>query len=83
MRVGKPFPLSRDALMQRLLDRGISTRRGIMNAHQEPAYCEMVSCRLPRSEWARDSIILLPLYSSMTEAEQSRVIDEIAAAVAL
>ncbi len=31
-------PVSRDALMQRLLDSGISSRRGIMNAHQELPY---------------------------------------------
>ena len=31
-------PISRDELMQRLLDEGISTRRGIMLAHIEPAY---------------------------------------------
>ena len=38
VRVTADYPLSRDELMQALLERGISTRRGIMNAHQEPAY---------------------------------------------
>jgi dTDP-4-amino-4,6-dideoxygalactose transaminase len=38
VRVTPGYPLSRDALMQAMLDAGVSTRRGIMNAHQEPAY---------------------------------------------
>ena len=40
VRVTPAFPLSRDELMQALLEQGISTRRGIMNAHQEAAYAE-------------------------------------------
>ena len=31
-------PVSRNDLMQQLLDQGIATRRGIMLAHREPAY---------------------------------------------
>ena len=38
VRVLDHSPVSRDELMQHLLDAEISTRRGIMNAHQEPAY---------------------------------------------
>ena len=68
-------PVSRDTLMQRLLDAEISTRRGIMNAHQEPAYTAKFS--LPYSEQARDSVILLPLYTGMTEGEVETVIKEI------
>ena len=34
-------------IMQRLLDKGISTRRGIMNAHQEPAYQAAPCARCP------------------------------------
>ena len=62
--------------MQRLLDAEISTRRGIMNAHQEPAYLSM--CSLPYSEQARDSGILLPLYTGMTEIEAETVVKQIA-----
>ena len=40
VRVTAEFPLGRDELMQSLLEQGISTRRGIMNAHQEGAYAE-------------------------------------------
>lgn len=67
--------VSRDELMQRLLDSGISSRRGIMNAHQEPPYGSMFS--LPHSEKARDSVILLPLYTGMTHVEAESVIKRI------
>ena len=65
----------RDALMQALLERGVSTRRGIMNAHQEPAYAGMGALILPHSESARDQAILLPLYDGMAPEDQDYVID--------
>jgi dTDP-4-amino-4,6-dideoxygalactose transaminase len=68
-------PMSRDALMQHLLDGGIATRRGIMNAHQEPAYISQFA--LERSERARDTVVLLPLYAGMTEAEVETVVKRI------
>lgn len=74
VRVTRDFPLSRDELMQALLDRGITTRRGIMNAHQEGAYAAE-AWTLPHSEAARDLVILLPLHTLMTDADQDFVID--------
>jgi dTDP-4-amino-4,6-dideoxygalactose transaminase len=61
--------------MQRLLEEGISSRRGIMNAHQEAAYAGFVARGLEQSEAARDSVILLPLYSEMSDDEFRRVIE--------
>jgi dTDP-4-amino-4,6-dideoxygalactose transaminase len=75
VRVTAEYPLKRDELMRVLLQRGISTRRGIMNAHQEPAYRDAPSRRLPHSELARDSVILLPLFPDLSQADYSRVID--------
>lgn len=75
VRVLDRSPVSRDDLMQRLLNADISTRRGIMNAHQEPAYTSKFW--LARSELARDSVILLPLYTGMTENVAEEVIREI------
>jgi dTDP-4-amino-4,6-dideoxygalactose transaminase len=60
--------------MQALLAEGVSTRRGIMNSHQEPAYAGLRCGPLPHSEAARDSVILLPLYDAMTAEEQARVV---------
>jgi len=54
-------PLNRDEFMQYLLDAGISTRRGIMNAHQEPAY-KNVDWNLPISEACYDNVVLLPMF---------------------
>jgi dTDP-4-amino-4,6-dideoxygalactose transaminase len=66
---------SRDELMQALLDRGVSTRRGIMNAHQEPAWAGTAPLLLPHSEAARDTVVLLPLFNTMKAEEQDSVID--------
>jgi perosamine synthetase len=74
VRVTVEFPVARDLLMQRLLEAGVSTRRGIMNAHQEAAYQDFSACDLPNSERARDEVILLPLYDSMTAEEQDFVV---------
>ncbi len=75
VRVTPDYPLARDPLMQALLGEGVSTRRGIMNSHQEAAYADLPAAPLPRSEAARDAVILLPLYNDMTGAEQERVLD--------
>ena len=63
--------------MQALLNRGISTRRGIMNAHLEGAYldrgCSVLGSDLARSEAAQNSSIILPLSFQMSEAELAYV----------
>lgn len=67
------------AIMQALLDQGISTRRGIMNSHLEQAYDEPGAWRmassLQRSVTAQRNAIILPLYAQMTEAELHFVVD--------
>jgi dTDP-4-amino-4,6-dideoxygalactose transaminase len=55
-------PLARDELMQALLDKGIATRRGIMNAHQEGSYSG-THYQLEQSERASDGVILLPFFN--------------------
>jgi dTDP-4-amino-4,6-dideoxygalactose transaminase len=72
VRVCHDAPVTRDMLMQHLLDIGISSRRGIMNAHQEPAYASIFS--LQYSEQARDSVILLPLFNGMKKEEVEEVV---------
>lgn len=73
VRVTPACPVARDDLMRRLLEAGISTRRGIMNAHQEPAYDDDPA-QLPHSEAARDSVLLLPLFDALTADEHDHVI---------
>ena len=67
---------TRDAFMQRLLDRGIATRRGIMSIHREAHYVERYGrLSYPKSEMASDQCVCLPLFTQMTESEISAVID--------
>ena len=61
MRLLDGAPCSQLEFMQFLLDKGIATRRGIMNAHQEIPYVDG-GWSLPKSESARDQVILLPLF---------------------
>jgi len=67
-------PMGRDALMQRLLDKQIATRRGIMLTHTEPAYAGHAASPLPQSESASAKSVLLPLYPQMTQTDQDLVI---------
>lgn len=66
-------PVSRDELMQKLLDKGISSRRGIMAIHMEECY-KKYYVPLPETERVTKNTILLPLYPAMTIEEQSYVI---------
>ena len=72
VKVKPASPVKRDELMQRLLDQSISTRRGIMNAHQEPPYSSGLQLR--HSEEARDRAILLPIYNGMKESDVEEVV---------
>lgn len=65
-------PVSRDELMQHLMNQGISTRPGIMNAHMEMAYSD-VNVNLPESENARNQVILLPFYVGLSENDVQRI----------
>ncbi len=72
-------------VMQFMLDRGIATRRAIMNAHREPAYSSQGDYRaattLIHSEQMQDHAIILPLFHEMTSEDQQRVADELHAAL--
>ncbi len=69
-----PAENDQQAVMQAMLDAGVSTRRGIMCSHREEAYKDLpLSQPLPESELAQDHCILLPLYPQMTPEEQGRV----------
>ncbi|AVM76374.1 DegT/DnrJ/EryC1/StrS family aminotransferase [Magnetospirillum gryphiswaldense] len=76
-----PAGCDQRAVMQAMLDAGIATRRGIMNAHREPPYGGH-AWTLPVSEAAQDRIILLPLFPALEEADQDRVVTALAAALA-
>ncbi|WP_405813774.1 DegT/DnrJ/EryC1/StrS family aminotransferase [Streptomyces sp. NBC_01390] len=68
------FPVGRDDLLGALADAGVSARRGIMASHLEPAYEGHPSAPLPVTERiSRDSLIL-PLFHTLTEDQQDRVV---------
>lgn len=67
-------PLTRNELMQNFLDQGVSTKPGIMNAHQEQPYWNL-DFNLPISEDVRDSIMMIPLFTQMTDVEINTVIE--------
>ncbi|MCB8823000.1 DegT/DnrJ/EryC1/StrS family aminotransferase [Microvirga rosea] len=62
-------------VMQKMLDQGVATRRGIMCAHLERAYSDAeIRFPLPESESAHRGCILLPLFHQMTDEMQSHVV---------
>lgn len=80
-----PDGCTQTAVMQFMLDRGIATRRGIMCAHREPAYRtepHRIAGSLAESEALQDHTIILPLFHQITDAEQDRVAETLAQAVA-
>lgn len=75
-------PISRNDLMAYLLERGITSRRGVMSSHLEPAYVKRFGSQsLPISEEISSTAIILPMYSGMTNAEQQYVVDSMADAL--
>jgi perosamine synthetase len=65
----------RDDLLRALVDRGVACRRGIPPIHREPLYrdrCGPVS--LPVTEEIAARSLFLPMYASLTDAEQQQVI---------
>jgi len=81
-----PETVDQRAVMQALLDQGISTRRGVMNIHLEGAYSDRSSHRaatsLMRSASAQQQTIILPLYAQMTELDIARVVEALRGALA-
>ncbi|MFI9828766.1 DegT/DnrJ/EryC1/StrS family aminotransferase [Streptomyces sp. NPDC051913] len=68
------FPVGRDELLGALADAGVSARRGIMAAHLEPAYVDHPHAPLPVTERITRDSLILPLFHTMTEAQQDRVV---------
>jgi perosamine synthetase len=80
VRLGEEFPVSRDDLLARLADAGVSARRGIMAAHLEPAYADVSTPQLPATEALSLNSLILPVFHGMTETQQDRVVAVLKAA---
>lgn len=70
--------LTRNAFMEAMNAEGVSTRRGVMTTHREPAYeKECKGLKLPKSEFYSDNSVVLPLFYPMTNEEIERVISTV------
>ena len=78
VRLKKGTKVSRDGLMQKLLNQGIATRVGVMASHMELPYRKMYpKLSLPETESANQETMVIPLYYSMNDKEQNLVIDNL------
>jgi perosamine synthetase len=76
VRLHDDAPVSRDQLMQELLDRGVSSRRGIMAIHRELPYRDAKwDALLPVTNLVTDTTMILPLFHEMTDEEQDYVVE--------
>jgi perosamine synthetase len=80
VRISPGAAVSRDELMSLLLADGIATRRGVMSIHSEASY-GAAGGDLSETEAAGRETLMLPLFPDLTERDQDRVIECIAAAV--
>lgn len=68
--------IKRNDLMQKLLDVGIASRKGVMTSHREKAYTNIgYNLSLPISEDMSDNSIVIPLFVPMSDEEQNYVIE--------
>ncbi|HAT29425.1 MAG TPA: UDP-4-amino-4,6-dideoxy-N-acetyl-beta-L-altrosamine transaminase [Janthinobacterium sp.] len=69
--------MDRDALIQRLSERGIGTSVHYIPLHRQPYWRDTYHLTLeqfPQAELAYHAMLSLPLYTKMTDADQGRVI---------
>jgi dTDP-4-amino-4,6-dideoxygalactose transaminase len=67
-----------------MLDDGVATRRGVMNAHLEAAYAAgtwRAAGSLAHGEEAQATAVVLPLFHQMTDDDQARVVSSLTCAL--
>ena len=73
--VDDEYPLDREGLLEALARADISGRRGIMASHRQPPYRDLTpAAGLPVTERLNDRTLILPLFHTLSEADQDRVI---------
>ena len=72
---------SREAVMEHMLDRGVSTRRSVQAIHLEPLYRDMHTAPLPVTEQIFARGLMLPLFPQMKQSDQDRVVAALAEAI--
>jgi perosamine synthetase len=72
--------VDRDAALRALVERGISSRRGIPPIHLEPLYLNRFGrVSLPVTEELGARSIFLPIFGTLADDDQTRVIDAVTA----
>ncbi|MCE3606491.1 DegT/DnrJ/EryC1/StrS family aminotransferase [Massilia sp. P8910] len=69
--------LGRDELIRRLSERGIGTSVHFIPLHRHPFWrdsCALAPAQFPAAEAAFETMLTLPLYTRMSDADQQRVI---------
>lgn len=84
--VGRQFPLSRDALYQRLKDQGVHARRYFYPLISDfPMYRGLASAdpaRLPVARAAAEQVLCLPIYPALADEDVDRIAGIVRAAAA-
>jgi dTDP-4-amino-4,6-dideoxygalactose transaminase len=76
VRLSPRIKVAREIVIRKLGEAGISSRTGIMACHLESFYRQMYpALKLPHTETAFESTLILPLYPELKEKEQDRIID--------
>jgi len=76
VRLTPQAPLSRDELINQLSQRGIGTSVHFIPLHRQPYWrdtCNLSPSQFPVAEASYASMLTLPLYTRMTDADQQRV----------
>ncbi|HKU04400.1 MAG TPA: DegT/DnrJ/EryC1/StrS family aminotransferase [Arthrobacter sp.] len=78
------FGTTRDGLLEKLAEAGISARRGIMAAHRQPAYRwrDSGGGLLQQTERLNDRTLILPVYHELDDDGLDRIIGAIRTAAA-
>jgi dTDP-4-amino-4,6-dideoxygalactose transaminase len=73
------FGTTREGLLARLAEAGISARRGIMAAHRQPAYRwrDTGNSLLEHTERLNDRTLILPVFHELDDESLSRIISTI------
>ncbi|MEO5313651.1 DegT/DnrJ/EryC1/StrS family aminotransferase [Pseudarthrobacter sp. CC12] len=73
------FPATRESLVERLADAGVTARRGAYAAHRQPAYRwrDIGNIRLNYSERLSDRTLVLPVFHELDATSINRVINAI------
>ena len=80
IRIADSSPVPMADVAQHLLDNGVACRPGYMACHIQPLYREMYpDLALPNTEKALETSMVLPLFPEMTQAEQTYVVEQLAA----